>query len=92
MLLGITAATIILAGCKSSGPSPSGKDRIVQLNVITVPVALDLDGTPGVDGVAVKLYANNAHEPKAARIREGRVEFVLFDGTFAPTRHRSCTP
>ena len=49
---------------------------------MTVPVALDLDGKPGPDGIAVKLYANNAHNPRAIRIREGTVEFVMFDGTF----------
>jgi hypothetical protein len=81
--------TLILTGCtspsaRSSVPTPPApsKDRIAQLNVITVPVALDLDGKPGADGIAVKLYANNARDPKAIRIREGTVEFVMFDGTF----------
>lgn len=52
------------------------------MNVITVPVALDLDGRPGADGVAVKLYANEAGNPKAIRIREGILELLMFDGTF----------
>jgi hypothetical protein len=52
------------------------------LNVITVPVALDLDGHPGADGVAVKLYANDAQNPKAVRIRDGILELIMFDGTF----------
>ena len=71
-----------VCACKSNTPTVSTKDRIVQLNVITVPVALDLDGKAGPDGIAVKLYANNSRNPKAARIREGTVEFVMFDGTF----------
>jgi hypothetical protein len=79
-------ATAVLAfalgSCRSNTPAVSAKDRIVQLNVITVPVALDLDGKTGPDGIAVKLYANTASDPKAARIREGTVEFVMFDGTF----------
>ena len=82
--INIAAALVAFAlcSCKSSAPSASAKDRIVQLNVITVPVALDLDGKAGPDGIAVKLYANTASDPKAARIREGTVEFVMFDGTF----------
>lgn len=54
----------------------------MQLNVITVPVALDLDGRPGADGVAVKLYANDAKNPKATRIRGGTLELLMFDGSF----------
>ena len=64
-----------------SGASPT--DSITQLHLITVPVALDLDGQKGVDGIAVKLYANNAQDPKAVRIREGTVEILMFDGTFS---------
>jgi hypothetical protein len=73
---------LTLCACTSPSSSTPPKDRIVQLNVMTVPVALDLDGKPGPDGIAVKLYANNAHNPRAIRIREGTVEFVMFDGTF----------
>lgn len=78
----VLLAALVLAGCKSSGIGSSSSDRIVQLNLITVPVALDLDGQPGVDGIAVKLYANSATDPKAIRIREGTIEFLMFDGTF----------
>jgi hypothetical protein len=74
-------ALLLLSACTAPGGS-SSRDRIVQLNVITVPVALDLDGRPGVDGVAVKLYANNSSDPKAVRIRDGTLELVMFDGTF----------
>ena len=49
---------------------------------MTVPVALNLDGKAGVDGVAVKVYANNALDPKAIRIRDGMLEIILFDGPF----------
>ena len=80
----LAAVALVLGACKSAttATSPKDKDRIVELNLITVPVALDLDGQPGVDGIAVKLYASNGRDPKASRIREGKVEFVLFDGTF----------
>ena len=62
--------------------TPSPKDTISQLHVITVPVALDLDGRAGPDGIALKLYANNPNNPKAIRLREGTLEILMFDGTF----------
>jgi len=77
------AAAIGMCGCKAPvGGAKSGDERIAQVNLITVPVALDMDGVPGVDGIALKLYGNNPKEPKAIRIREGTIEFLLFDGTF----------
>jgi hypothetical protein len=84
----VLAAACALVSCQSKRPAAASKDRIVQLNLITVPVALDLDGKPGPDGIAVKLYANTARDPKAVRLREGTIEFVMFDGTF----HRRTNP
>ena len=78
----LLAAILLLNACKTSGPNISPKDQIAQLNVITVPVALDLDGRPGPDGIALKLYASHATDPKAIRIREGTIEILMFDGTF----------
>lgn len=45
-----------------------------------MPVALNLDGVPGPDGVAVKLFANVGNATKPAAIRSGEIEIVLFDG------------
>ncbi|MFM7804646.1 MAG: hypothetical protein ACKPGK_09170 [Verrucomicrobiota bacterium] len=45
-----------------------------------MPVALNLDGAPGPDGVAVKLFAGVANAPKPAPIRSGEIEILLFDG------------
>jgi hypothetical protein len=79
----VTVILVTLSACKSAaGPNTAPDDRITQLNVITVPVALDLDGKAGPDGIAVKLYAASAKSPKAIRLREGKVELVMFNGTF----------
>ena len=72
----------LFVACKAPDSALSPKNAIAQLNVITVPVALDLDGRPGPDGVALKLYASHATNPKAIRIRDGTIEILLFDGTF----------
>ena len=78
----LTTLALLSAACKSPNSPTSTKNAIAQLNVITVPVALDLDGRPGPDGVALKLYASHATNPKAIRIRDGTIEILLFDGTF----------
>lgn len=80
----LAAVCLLPAGCRA----PQTKDLesappgVVELNLITSPVALDLDGQPGPDGIAVKLYANEARNPKPVQIREGILEIVLFDGLF----------
>ena len=56
---------------------PSG---ILELHLLTMPVALNLDGAPGPDGVAVKLFANVGNAAKPAPIRSGEIELLLFDG------------
>ncbi len=80
------------AGC-ATGPSGTGSSvagvaqkksqrpsGILELHLLTMPVALNLDGAPGPDGVAVKLFANVGNATKPAPIRSGEIEIVLFDG------------
>jgi hypothetical protein len=88
LLRGASGALLALAllgsGCQSrpAARSSAPRDGIVQLNLITVPIALNLDGLPGPDGVSAKVYANQAREPKPVRISEGVLEVILFDGSF----------
>lgn len=73
---------LLVGGCRA--PQESGVERgaIAQLNVITVPVALNLDGLPGPDGASAKVYANDGARPKPVRIHDGTLELLLFNGTF----------
>jgi hypothetical protein len=79
-LSAVLAGLLAVSACKTSSLGTAGK--IVQLNLITVPVALDLDGQPGPDGVSVKLYATAEGNPKPVPIRQGTLEVLLFDGPF----------
>ena len=82
----ILAAVIPLAGCKSTR---LGKEsNIVQLNLITVPVAVDLDGRPGPDGISIRVYASTKESPKQVAIKKGTLEMLMFDGPF----HRQGQP
>jgi hypothetical protein len=78
-------ALLGLGGCaslpeRSTGGGP-GSGEVVQVNIITSPVGLDLNGKPGLDGFSAKLYANSARNPKPVPIRSGTIEIVMFDGT-----------
>ncbi|MFM8879791.1 MAG: hypothetical protein ACKOKG_11780 [Verrucomicrobiota bacterium] len=66
------------AGSRTRAVSRSS--GILELHLLTMPVALNLDGAPGPDGVAVKLFANVGNAAKPAPIRSGEVEILLFDG------------
>ncbi|MFZ4817535.1 MAG: hypothetical protein ACOYLU_02710, partial [Limisphaerales bacterium] len=60
---GTSRGDVVGAGGANKRPKrPSG---ILELHLLTMPVALNLDGAPGPDGVAVKLFANvgNAAKP-----------------------------
>lgn len=73
---------LLLSACSTPGPvvsTPSGE--IVQLHVMTMPVGLNLDGIPGVDGFSVKIYANNASNPKTVPIPRGQLEIIIWDGS-----------
>ncbi|MEY4689980.1 MAG: hypothetical protein RIT19_305 [Verrucomicrobiota bacterium] len=89
---GIALAVLVLglaAGCRSEDGGNGSASRarggarasgILELHLLTMPVALNLDGAPGPDGVAVKLFANVGNAAKPAPIRRGEVEILLFDG------------
>ena len=71
------------SGATAGSSTPKRSQRasgILELHLLTMPVALNLDGAPGPDGVAVKLFANVGNATKPAPIRSGEIEIVLFDG------------
>src|SRR5689334_12925483 len=52
--------TLFLTACASTDPKPNTSPaRITEINMLAVPVALNLDSLPGPDSVAVKIYAGN---------------------------------
>jgi hypothetical protein len=83
-LSAVAAASCLWIGCSSSAPQrrffPTGGE-LVELNILTTPVGIDLDGRPGIDGFSVKIYGNVADNPKPVPIRSGTMEVLMFDGT-----------
>ena len=73
----LLAAMFLAAGC-ATGPGRGG--RIDALHILSMPVALDLDGSPGSDGFGVTLYGNKAAVAKCVPITTGTIEIRMFDG------------
>ncbi len=79
----VSAGALLLNGC-SSPDRPRAfatSGELTELNLLTTPVGLDLDGKPGIDGFSLKVYPGIAESPKAVPIRSGTLEILMFDGT-----------
>lgn len=79
--------SLALSGCAISKPSGSpspgstlSQSRINEINVLAMPVALNLDSEPGVDGFAIKVYAVDASRPKTQPIQDGTLDILMYDG------------
>lgn len=81
-LFATTAALLWLAACATSpDASKPVQGEVAQLNIMTMPVGLNFDDQPGVDGFSVKVYANDATNPKTVPINRGQIEVVIWDGS-----------
>jgi hypothetical protein len=74
------------AGCVTSGPrakpAPNGRSsgRIDELDLVTMPVAVNLESKLGLNGIEVKIYACDYQRPKPQPIKEGTLEILMFEG------------
>jgi hypothetical protein len=84
MLLSLLLAS---SGCVTSGPPrkpapdrPSSGSRIDELNLVTMPVVVNLESKLGINGVQVKIYAVDYQRPRTQPIRDGALEILMFEG------------
>lgn len=89
-------AGFVMAGCggnaagraSSNGNSALRDVRtrgvITGINMMTGPVAINMDQDPGLDGISVRLFFTDADNPKAVTISSGMVDVLMFDGLFVP--------
>ncbi len=78
----------LLVGCSHTEKRPtiaSGPVSIDKLNLLAAPIAMNLDGRPGPDAVAVKVYAGNARQPRPVAITAGTLELLAFEGLLGKT-------
>ena len=85
LLLALLLVAFLPAGCSSpSSSSPAAPEAIREINLLVMPTALTLDGQPGADAVAVKIFAATAAHAQTAPLRNGVLEVIAFDGTLDP--------
>jgi hypothetical protein len=83
--------TLMLAGCAGTGGRTSGA-RVEQLDLLLTPMALDLDGQPGLDGFGARIYASNRRSSSGVVISDGRLEIQLFDGVIPAEEAAAAKP
>ena len=87
--------TLLLAGLLVGGgcATDAGRSRgIDSLHVFGVPVALDLDGTPGPDSFGLTLYASAATVARGVPIKSGQVSIRMYDGATSPGTRTNTVP
>lgn len=86
-------------GCVSGGPSTQPRLQpaadsgpVDEINLLAIPVALNLDARPGPDGFVIKIYASNKKRPKPVPLENGTLEVLMFDGIPGTTAELSAPP
>ncbi len=75
----LALALAVVAGCAHGGSRGSG--AVSEVHLFGVPVALNLDGMPGPDGIGVRIYASGPTVARGVEIRQGVLEVLMFDGS-----------
>lgn len=94
-------AALLLVGCGSTKQPSSGRSSrslfqsgssIDEIHLFGVPVALNLDGAPGPDGIGAIIYASNRKNARGLPITAGTLELIIFDGAFQGPELGKLTP
>jgi len=75
------------SGCGTSRPAAkpapgraSPAPRVDELNLVTMPVAVNLESKLGINGISVKVFAGDYQRPKTQPIKDGTLQILMFDG------------
>jgi hypothetical protein len=86
----LLAIVLLPSGCAAPGKAPptaiaapSARTPIDELNLLAVPVALNLDHLPGLDGFMIKVYPGSQKRPNSVPIDGGTLDVFMFDGVIA---------
>ena len=71
------ASLFLQLACATQAARGAG---IEAIHVFALPVALNLDNSPGPDGFGVTIYASAATPAKGLPITGGKLEILMFDG------------
>ena len=90
--LALVLSNAVAATSSSGSPGRGGRGGIDELHLLTVPVALNLDREPGLDGFEVRVYGSSADKAKGLAITRGALEILMFDGVVKESGIGSATP
>lgn len=85
-LVGIGLTAVLAVGCNSPSRRPAAasaigaKSHADGLHLFGVPTALNLDGVPGPDGFAVRVFYSLSTRARGIPINNGTLEILMFDG------------
>lgn len=85
------ALALLIAGGCATGAGDRG-EALAELHLFGLPVALNLDGKPGPDGIGVRVYASAAGLAKGVPISRGTLEVLMFDGVVPESEVQSKPP
>jgi len=83
-------ALSLLAGCATTGGGRA--DQVQEVHLFGMPAALNMDGRPGADGFAVRVYIIKPGSVKGAQIGSGSIEVLMFDGVVGVNDMTSVPP
>ena len=80
LMLSVTGGCVSAhKGSRTSGPAASA-GGIEEINLLAIPVGVNLDDVPGLDGFVIKIYASAPKRPKTVAIEDGTIDVLMFDG------------
>lgn len=98
MAAAVCCAVCLGVGCVTgSRNAPAGSRGLAQaaveeINLLAIPVAVNLDQNSGLDGFVIKVYASNRSQPKPMTIGSGTIEVFMFDGILGVTTAPDAAP
>src|SRR5678815_522732 len=69
-------AALCIAACATGGRG----EHVDEVHLFGLPITLNLDGKPGADGFAVRVFVTKNGGAKGATVENGNLEVLMFDG------------
>ena len=57
-----------------------GSQRVDGVHLFGLPITLNLDGKPGADGFAARVFVTKGGAAKGSKVETGSLEMMMFDG------------
>jgi hypothetical protein len=71
---------ILALGLTACSTLSGGSQRVDGVHLFGLPITLNLDGKPGADGFAVRVFVTKNGSAKGATVDGGVLEVLMFDG------------